>query len=144
MFVIEFLKKSFSKKYVFVYFDVSSFSKNNFKQKAWSEIGKSPRIKNFYVYSKIHHLFLMTGNGFIGFQIIKDSINTLDLVDFFKRLKKIIVSKAKKKKIIILLDNATRHYTKIFKNFCIKNSFFLFFTTKTSPFLNPSEYFFGY
>lgn len=73
------------------YFDWTSFSDSNFKQKGWSRAGEKAVTKSRYVYSRLHLLAIINKSGVYSFQVIRGTLTresslTSFMKHFFVRL----------------------------------------------------------
>jgi len=118
---------------IFLSIDETSFGRNSFEYKGYSEIGKKLFVrKKFPRMTSTSVIACASSNGWIKTQSSQKANNTKSFLHFLQSL-------SLENNMVILLDNVSFHHSKIVKDFLSSKNVDVLYTPPYCPWFNPIE-----
>ena len=130
-------KKAKQEKADIYWCDETTLETSDIRGKGYAPKGKTPIVKNIVIKIVICMISAITNQGKVFWKLHNGTVDGIRFLDFVKRL----VS-YKRNKIILILDNAKIHHSKVLTNWLKmnRNKIELFFIPPYCPDLNPDEH----
>ena len=128
------------KEFLILFFDETTISQKNFKNKIYKKKNQKTNNKFLPKYFKNHFLVIMNKNEIISYLLTEENLETMIVVNFLIATIDFLRSiKRENRKIIIFADNAAYHRTDIIKKMCSIYQNYIIFNSPNSPKQNPIE-----
>ncbi len=130
------------KEYEVIFVDEASLHFNESRRYAWGQKGKKIPLKKPNKSKNYSLLAAITDRDILGCQLVQGGVKKEDFAGFISSILEVAELGKKSSHIVLFLDNASIHHSKLVKNI-IGSKLTLLFNAEYSPMLNPIEEFFS-
>ena len=125
--------------YVVCFTDSSALSSSSLKPYGWGEINQRVYAPSKSVNKRRHFLTAMSQFGIELCLITESAATSMELMNFYSKLCSDLKKKYRKKRIVVILDNAKKLHTQSLKSIAESHKVLFLYTASSSPQLHPIE-----